>query len=157
MIQKKITAAALFLLGIGSLQAQQTTSSSGGEATGLGGTSSYTIGQTVYTSVSGAGGSSSQGVQQPYQIDVISGASIAEVTLEMSAYPNPTTSKLTLTVADATDLSYQLYDTKGNQIKSNVVSEALTVINLEDQPAAVYFLKVVQSKEPLKTFKIIKN
>ena len=96
-------------------------------------------------------------MQQPYQIDVISGASIAEVTLEMSAYPNPTTSKLTLTVADATDLSYQLYDTKGNQIKSNVVSEALTVINLEDQPAAVYFLKVVQSKEPLKTFKIIKN
>ena len=157
MIQKKITATALFLLGICSMQAQQTTSSSGGEATGLGGTSSYTIGQTVYTSVSGAGGSSSQGVQQPYQIDVISGASIAEVTLEMSAYPNPTTSKLTLTVADATDLSYQLYDTKGNQIKSNVVSEALTVINLEDQPAAVYFLKVVQSKEPLKTFKIIKN
>ena len=70
--------------------------------------------------------------------------------------PNTTTSNLILTVANATDLSYQLYDLQGNEVESNIISEKLSTIILEEQPTAVYFLKVLQNNTPLKTFKIIK-
>jgi hypothetical protein len=58
MREKTIIICIVFLLLVlGGLQAQQTSAAAGGEASGIGGTSSYTVGQTVYTSVSGTGGS----------------------------------------------------------------------------------------------------
>ena len=70
--------------------------------------------------------------------------------------PNTTTSNLTLTVANTTNLSYKLYDLQGNEVESNIILEKLSTISLEEQPTAVYFLKVLQNNTPLKTFKIIK-
>jgi len=59
-----LTAILLFSRGI-SIQAQQTNASAGGNATGSGGTVSYTIGQQEYSNFSSGGGSVNQGVQQP--------------------------------------------------------------------------------------------
>jgi len=46
--------------------AQKNTVAAGGDATGVGGTVSYSIGQINYTTVTSAGGSVSQGLQQVY-------------------------------------------------------------------------------------------
>ena len=156
MNNKIITSAAILLLSIGSLQAQQAANSAGGNASGQGGTSNFSVGQTVYTTASGTGGSTSQGVQQAYDIEVLTGDELSDISLNMNAYPNPTTSNLTLTVADISDLSYKLYDLQGNEVESNGIADQATQINLEEQSTAVYFLKVLQNNTPLKTFKIIK-
>ena len=47
---------------------QETLSTSGGNASGLGGSSSFTVGQVFYTSNSSIAGFVSQGVQQAFEI-----------------------------------------------------------------------------------------
>ena len=54
-----------FCLNI-SLYAQEGFSTSGGQALGTAGSSSYTVGQTVYGTYTGSNGSVAQGVQQAY-------------------------------------------------------------------------------------------
>jgi hypothetical protein len=46
--KKTITSFAFLLLGLGGLQAQESPTSAGGEATGTGWTASYSLGQVVY-------------------------------------------------------------------------------------------------------------
>ena len=60
-------------LTIVGLQAQESTQTSGGEATGEGGTVNYTVGQVAYDTHTGTTGSVAEGVQQPYEISVVIG------------------------------------------------------------------------------------
>jgi hypothetical protein len=158
MKQKKtITCVASFLLGLGGLHAQESPTAAGGEATGTGGTVSYSVGQVVYTTNTGTNGSVAQGVQQPYEISTTLGINETSINLEMSIYPNPTTNYLTLKVEDNSNLSYQLYDLQGKVIENKKVNANYTTITMEGLPTATYFLKVTNNKQAVKTFKIIKN
>ena len=56
---------------IASLQAQETIPATGGNASGSGGSVSYTIGQITYRTISGTNGAVTQGIQQPYEISVV--------------------------------------------------------------------------------------
>ncbi|RLD56213.1 MAG: T9SS C-terminal target domain-containing protein, partial [Bacteroidetes bacterium] len=78
---------ALLFLGLSNLQAQEVIPATGGEASGSGGSASYTVGQVVYTTNTGTNGNSvSQGVQQPYEISVVTGiAEAKDINLEVSA------------------------------------------------------------------------
>jgi type IX secretion system substrate protein len=155
--KKTITSIAFLLLGLGGLHAQESPTATGGEATGTGGTASYSVGQIVYTTNTGTNGSVAQGVQQPYEISTTVGINEITINLELSVYPNPTTNYLTLKVDDNTNLSYQLYDLQGKIIEGKMLQSTSTNINLEAQPAATYFVKVIKNKQIVKTFKIIKN
>jgi hypothetical protein len=155
--KKTIISVVFLLLGLGELHAQESPTATGGEATGTGGTVSYSVGQVVYTSNTSTNGSVAQGVQQPFEISVISGVGETNFNLELSVYPNPTTNYLTLKVDKTTDLSFQLYDLQGKLIKNKKVSERTTTIKMEELPTSTYFLKVVKKKQIVKTFKIIKN
>ena len=77
MKYKKKLLTAVMLLGLGgltSLQAQEAIPATGGEASGSGGSASYTVGQVVYTTNVGTNGNSvAEGVQQPYEISVVTG------------------------------------------------------------------------------------
>ena len=53
--------------------AQKNTVASGSVAIGAGGTVSYSIGQTDFIAATGGGGRITQGVQQPYEIFVVTG------------------------------------------------------------------------------------
>jgi hypothetical protein len=150
------------------LRAQQTVASSGKEASGAGGSVSYTVGQISYTTISGTGGSVAQGVQQPYEISVITGLEEAKnITLEWSAYPNPTSNFLTLSlrgvgnpVLKVDNLSYRLYDMYGKLLEEKKIEDKETSIQMGSFMAATYILKIIQtnsvSSRELKTFKIIK-
>jgi hypothetical protein len=145
------------LFGLGDLHAQESTPTSGGEATGTGGTLSYTVGQVIYTKNTGTNGSLTQGVQQPYEISTTAGIKETTINLELSVYPNPTTDYLTLKVEDYTELNYQLCDLQGKVIQNKKVSSTSMSINIEHLPKAIYFLNVTKSNQTIKTFKIIKN
>ena len=155
--RKTIISVAFLLLGLGGLHAQGTVSATGGDATGAGGSSSYTVGQVVYTTYTGTNGSVAQGVQQPYEISTTVGIKETAINLEMNVYPNPTTNYLTLKVEKTEGLTFQLYDLQGKVITNKKVNSATTTVAMENLPTATYFLNVVNNKQVVKTFKIIKN
>ena len=143
------------LLATLELSAQENTVASGGKATGSGGTVSYSLGQVVYSTNIGTNGSVSQGVQQPYAVSTTVG--INETSIQLNAYPNPTTNNLTLTTDDSESLSYQLFNIQGAEISSKTLNSKTSNISLEGHPRATYFLKVIKNNEVIKAFKIIKN
>jgi len=165
MRYNRLKLSAVFMLGLGltGLQAQEAITATGGYASGSGGSVSYSVGQIVYTTNSGANGSVSQGVQQPYEISVVSGVDEAEsINLILSVYPNPTTDFLTLKIdASATlsiqSMSYQLYDISGKLLKNKKIEGNETSIDMKQLILAIYLLKVIQGSKEVKTFKIIKN
>ena len=67
------------------LHAQETVPATGGDATRAGGSSSYTLGQVVYTTNTGTNGSVAQGVQQPYEISISVGIEVTTINLELVA------------------------------------------------------------------------
>lgn len=170
MIRKKLKLCAIFLFGLGmiGLQAQEiheAIPATGGNASGSGGSVSYSVGQLVYTTNTGTTGSVAQGVQQPYEISVVTGIEEAKgINLMVSAYPNPTADYLTLKVDDYDNknLLYQLYDLNGMLLESKKIKGNVTSIDMSNLVPATYFLKIVQTSNALsqqvtKTFKIIKN
>jgi len=81
MKYKKLKLSAVLLLGIGltGLQAQESVNATGGNALGNGGTASYSVGQMIYTTNTGTGGNTvAQGVQQPFEISVVTGIEEAQ-------------------------------------------------------------------------------
>lgn len=139
--------------------AQQATVASGGDASGTGGTSSYTIGQVAYTNATGSNGSVNQGVQQPYEIFTLGNDHYPEIALLLTVYPNPTTTLVNLKIENHSleNLQYQLFDLNGRQIQSQKINASETQIQMENLASAIYLLNVMENNKLLKTFKIIKN
>ena len=97
----KICALLLLTFGLTGIYAQETLNAAGGSASGSGGTTSYSIGQVVYNTVSGVDGSIIQGVQQPYEISVVTGLKeTLGIDLTCGVYPNPTSSFVKLMIRD---------------------------------------------------------
>jgi hypothetical protein len=153
---RKITTIVALIFSVG-VQAQETVPATGGEATGSGGTASYSVGQVVYTTATGTNGSVAQGMQQPYEISVTIGVNETTINLELSVYPNPTTNYLTLKVDDFETLNFQLIDLQGKVIENKKVTATTSTIEMEELPKAIYFLKVTKDNQLIKTFKVIKN
>jgi hypothetical protein len=151
------------------LAAQQAVSSAGGNATGAGGAVSYTVGQVAYTFNTGTNGSVTQGVQQPYEISVVTTLKeIKEITLECSVYPNPASGFLKIKLSNTEDqemkpenLRYSLYDISGKFLLENKLDGIETTIQMEGLPSSTYILKIIQinpaTLKELKTFKIINH
>jgi hypothetical protein len=156
---KPIASIAFLLLGLGGLHAQETLTTTGGEATGTGGTASYSLGQVVYTTATGTNGSVAHGVQQPYEISTTVGINETSINLDLSVYPNPTTNYLQLKVESEKleSLNFQLIDLQGKIIESKKVTASNTILKMEALPKAIYFLTVTKGNQLIKSFKVIKN
>lgn len=142
------------------VQGQTTITSSGNNASGSGGSVSYTIGQIVFNTFSGIKGSIAQGVQQPYEISIITAVENTEdISLVCIVYPNPTRSiiKLSIESYDFENISYRLFNINGLIIQDRKVESKETEISMNNFIPSVYFLKVMKGKKEIKTFKIIKN
>ena len=146
------------LLGWGlNLYAQQGSVASGGDASGTGGSVSFSLGQIDYINVTSTGGTITQGIQQPFEI-YSAGIEDNGVKLTTKLYPNPTIESVTLQVDKdlLTNLQYQLYDEFGKLLMSNKVENVETAIDMSQLASAPYFLKVLNNTTLLKTYKIIK-
>jgi hypothetical protein len=161
MKHKKIPLSLLFLgLGWSISHAQEAITASGGVASGTGGSASYSMGQVFYTNSNGAGGSVSTGVQQPFEISVVTEINEARgINLKVLAYPNPTTNYLTVTVEETMDYPFtaQLFDSNGKMVVSEKIIHQESKIDLRLLLQGVYFLKILQAEMEIKTFKIIKH
>lgn len=150
---------ALLLCATQSIFSQESLSTSGGEATGSGGTSSYSIGQLVYTTDSGSNGSLTQGVQQSIELFSLTNPEFTGVALNLATYPNPTTDYIVLQLKDSDlkGLTYVLYDMLGKTIVKGAALKEKTQISMQQLEMGTYILKVNQNSKELKSFKIIKN
>ena len=159
MKKKILTVVFLIVFGLSGLQAQKAVLATGGDASGSGGSVSYSVGQLVYTINTGTGGAVAQGVQQPYEISAITGIEETGISLEMSVYPNPATKfvKLKVESKKLKKLSYQLYDINGKLLDSEIIKGNETTINMGSLTPSTYFLRVVDNNRVIKSFKIIKN
>lgn len=156
----KLSTLLLLLPGLTGLLAQDAIPATGGEASGSGGSASYSAGQVVYTTTTGTNGSVAQGVQQPFEISVVSVIEEATgIDLMVSAYPNPANDFLILSIDDLeiSNLSYQLYDMNGKLLKNRKIEGNRTRIVMNNLVPAIYFLKVADEKKEVKTYKIVKN
>ncbi len=149
----------VFLCASHSIYSQETIPSSGGDAIGSGGSSSYTVGQLVYTANSDATGTVSQGIQQSIELFVLSNPELTTVNLKAVTYPNPTTDYVVLALTDSslTNLTFALFDIQGRVISKGLVSQESTNISMRNFASGTYILKVNQNNKELKTFKIIKK
>jgi hypothetical protein len=155
---KKITLVACLLLVTQLMYSQQTIPTSGGDATGSGGSSSYTVGQLVYTTNT-VSGTVIQGVQQPFEFQILSNEELNTINLRAITYPNPTSDYVMLKISDHAldNLSYHLVDINGKAISNGRIINGDTQINMHQLAIGMYILKVSQNNQELKTFKIIKK
>ena len=152
----------LLLSGIGltGVYAQETINATGGNASGNGGSVSYSVGQMVYTIAQGSSGSIAKGVQQPFEISVVTSTpGIPGINLLCTAYPNPVSDLLILEIEsfDREDLFYHLYDFNGRLLETGNIIGPRTNISMSKRVPAIYLLKVTENQKEITIFKIIKN
>jgi hypothetical protein len=156
---KKLLILLFLWIGLTQVQAQQAVITTGGNATGSGGSASYTVGQIAYSTATGSNGVETQGVQQPYELFIVGLDENPGIDLQLTVYPNPTPAEVTLNIGslDPKTLEYRLFDANGKILKTQIIQRELTVVPMVNLPAGNYILKVLRGKSELRTFKIIKK
>lgn len=136
--------------------AQKAVLPSGGAATGNG-SISYSVGEITYLTLSGADGSVSAGIQQPFEISVVLETPESEM-VKLLAYPNPATDFVILT-SDRTSakMTYELFDATGKKLSNGNFDGSETKIDMSRLASAAYFLTILNERRILKTFRILKK
>ncbi len=133
----------------------------GGDGQDRGGSISYSIGQIAYQSASSSSGSVSEGVQQAFEVFIITSVpELAAVALDIVAYPNPVRDMLVLSVNEDVskqDLVYHLIDMKGSVLYRQVIHQNKNEISMQHLPPGTYFLQVAGAARERVLFKIIKH
>lgn len=159
----KISASLLLVLMPPNIKAQEALTVSGTNVISSGGSVCYSVGQIVYTSNVGSNGSIIQGVQQPFEIIVVTTIEkTKDISLQCSAFPNPTTNFLKLLVdlsstLQTSSIFYKLYDSSGKLLENKRITTTETSILMDNLMPATYFLKIIKDNEDIKTFKINKK
>lgn len=156
---RKITIILLFAVILSrSALCQLSLSSSGGKGTGTTGSFSYTAGQVDYITLTGATGTAAAGVQQPFIISSSTGTGYNEINLKWIAYPNPVDDNLTLETGSiiTDDLSYELADMYGRDLRNAKIASKSMVISFSGVPPGTYFLRIFLAGKEIKIFKIVK-
>jgi hypothetical protein len=139
--------------------AQVAITTAGGSSSGSMGSVSYTIGQVVYSSSLTSSGNITAGVQQPYEITMITEIKEAkDIELFISAFPNPTFDNVTLKIDNYTfeKLICNLTDINGKQVISLKIINKETSVKLTNLKPSTYFMKILDNNKEIKVFKIIK-
>jgi hypothetical protein len=150
----------IFAFSFNTLEAQESLNSTGGNTSGDGGSTSYSIGQITYQTHTGTSNTVTQGVQQPYEISIVTEIGNAKgINLSFSAYPNPTTDFLTLEVKDfeLSNLHFQLFDMNGKLLQTKKMTDKETQIDMSSYANSSYFIRIIKNNQLIKTFKIIKR
>jgi len=133
----------------------------GGTASGNGGSATYTVGQIADQRAETDGKYIIEGVQQPYEIQTVGVNNYPGIQLEAVLYPNPTAHSVQLRISNyeipSDGLKAQLFDKSGKLLRVFDVFDLLTRMDLSEYPSATYQLRIMDGKQLLKTFQIVKN
>ena len=150
----------MFVFSLTYVHGQQAVVTTGGVATGTGGSVSYTVGQAAYQTFTGTGGAVMQGVQQPWEVSSpVAVENTEDISLLMNVYPNPTSGafKLIVGTLENRNLRFRLYDMNGVMLQDQKIDSEATEIFLQDLSSSIYFLKIMDSNREIKVFKMIRK
>ncbi len=153
----------IMALGLHSVKAQHSVNATGGNVSSEKGSVSFSVGQMVYSAYSNNYCKISEGVQQPFEIFVITFIKeIDGLDLQLSAFPNPVDDQLQLLVTGKNclllyDLYYQLFDIHGKSMKKFRITDDISLIDMSGRKPGIYFLQVTASGGRTGLFKIIKR
>ncbi|MFI1770502.1 T9SS type A sorting domain-containing protein [Thalassobellus citreus] len=139
--------------------AQDVLLASGNTTTDTGGSVSYSVGQIMQQNATNSNGSVVKGIQFNFDASSLTVIDL-ETNLDVSTYPNPTTSILNVQIDNFKPkaMSYKLFDISGKLITSGTIKDKTTKINVNHLEMATYLLKINNThNHTTKTFKIIKN
>ncbi|MEO7175441.1 MAG: T9SS type A sorting domain-containing protein [Saprospiraceae bacterium] len=133
--------------------------SSGGNGTGAGGKISFSIGQVLDQSSNSATKSISEGVQQPFEIQISTGVKLGNLPFEVSVFPNPSSSEIQILRSSDQYQSAQasFYDLSGHLLLQQEMTESTTKINLQPFPAGIYTLRISLKYYGEQTFQVVKQ
>lgn len=155
-----ISMIAAILLMVQPIMGQQLIMSSGGNASGPGGSASYSVGQLLTTTASGTNGSAAHGMQQPYEISIITAINPAEeIIIDLLVYPNPVSNGITLKSEYFLnrELLCQIFDSYGMLTAVKQIVDEETNVDMSNYLSGTYFIKIIEKTKTIKTIKIIKN
>jgi hypothetical protein len=168
-MKKYLIIVGLMFSGSTCLNAQSSMAATGGELTGSGGSASISVGQVNYQSVSGSNASSLGGVQQAFELfEVKSWKEVPywnepiepglPILVNLTLFPNPTPRSITVRVTDYQGevLNYRILDIVGREMANGIISQPEVTIDMEELPAATYFMEVKQG-ERASVYKLIKS
>ena len=143
----------------GNLFAQQGIHTSGGNASGTGGSVSYSVGQVFYSSQNSAAGSLNQGVQQPYELVVTEVAKSISSGIKCEVFPNPVVKELKLRINGdiPKNATWKLIDLKGVTVLQGNVKEVETLLPVSGLPMAAYNLQILSGEKEIQRYNIIKQ
>ncbi len=137
--------------------AQATVSTSGGDATGSGGTVSYSIGQVAFIHGSGTGGSAQEGVQQPFELSQVHVPESMD-NIQLSIFPNPAQQQLSIHIpAIMGRYTLTVLNNVGAVIETHSLLSTLTSIEIGHLSNAVYYIEITDSNKISSRYKLIKN
>ena len=135
-------------------EAQTTLVSTGGEANGISGTASYSIGQVFDFTSFNSSFSIQEGVQQTYKVNT-------DGLLEMSAdlfsiYPIPTSDFITIELKSTNfEFDFYIISSDGSLVDKGIINSQNSTINLVDLKTGEYHIVCKSDKQFFKS-KIIK-
>ena len=160
-VTKYLLGFCFLLCAAGSLSAQEGFVACGGDDFGPGGSVSFSSGQVDDFTTTQSGTHIAEGLQHAYETLIIE--SVEETTtysnVNFEVYPNPATDFVILSAQsdNVQNMTSALYDLNGKLIEKHKTNGTEIRISLKDLANAVYFIKVFNNNNEVKTFKIIKN
>ncbi len=140
------------------ISAQEAVISSGNVHQNTLGSISWSLGETITQTFSAGDYTLTQGFQQG-DLSVTAIYEKTGIGIDISAYPNPTSSELFVEFESAASgqYSYRLIDEKGNLLEKGKIINAKQRIAFENRHAGLYLLQIHEKSIHVKTFKIFKE
>lgn len=150
-----VLAAGLFAA---SAMAQQAVTPAGADASGNGGSLSWTLGQVDAAFLQASAGSMAQGVQHPVELLTLAVEEKGPAP-GLSAWPNPTADAVTLDLGEAFDANtqYQVLDATGRRLAVGPVPASSFAISFRSWPAASYFIRILHPDGTSSLLPVIKH
>ena len=138
--------------------AQSGITAAGGDATGEGGTLSYSLGQVAYTTIQANNGLISQGVQQSFEIIPLFTVQ-SDDDLFATLYPNPSANHVTVAWNRPIQeqMAVKVISATGQEMYQSTLTNQFSQLPLDALAAGVYFIYVRQDESLIQLFKFIKQ
>ena len=144
---------------LASLQAQEAVTAAGGSAKSGNLTVSWSIGEVMTETFVKPPFVLTQGVQQPLKVEKTNTNSPELKVYEISAYPNPASNAVIVSVAEISEypLTLRVIDMNGKVLHVTQITEKETRISVANFAAGMYLLQITDRRNNLQTFKIVKE
>jgi hypothetical protein len=134
---------------------QQALVVTGGNASGVGGSVSYSIGQVAYTS--DAAGFVNSGIQQPFEITITS-VDDSFRDLQVSLFPNPTSRELIIEMNNPNNgISAEVFNSNGSLMDTFRLASTRESIPVSHWAPATYMIRLTDESGNSAVYQIVKH